>query len=738
MSLRGDDRGVVIQVGAVLLFAFVIMAITMYQVEVVPDQNKEVEFKHNEEVQNQLLDVRSAIMTTAGGGGSRSVAVALGTNYPSRTIFLNPSPPYGTLRTVGTTNESIDVTISNARATNNETADFWDGTTNHSYSTGALVYEPFYHRYQDPPTTVYEHSLLANRFEDAGLAKTDQKLVDDDEITLVVLNGSLEESRTGSVSLDTKELSVSTQTIEVTDESGPITLTVPTLLEESVWNESLAGEENVTIDYRSYPDRRFNVLEVTLDPGTYTLKMAKVGVGSETEAPSRSDDYITGQDTNKSVQTGGTVSLTVEARDRYNNPIEGETVTIESPATPTTAETGSDGKVTFTYEAPDTPTTDRVTAWIDKNASEAEAERVVFTIDVNEPSGGSGGGSGAYTIDWRDPSLDNDDAILSNCSDTSCTWDVGKDGDDRLNLTAALNETVSGITVEFGTNDTTVAYPDPDEDETESSGEAKSDLVAVTNGTVSVFASSGGDSDRIYIAVTNVTDGGTNQPPTADFTWNCTGASCSFDATDSSDSDGSISSYSWDFGDGETGTGETVTHEYGPPGTYTVNLTVTDNDGNTDTETKTVTSGGGIQFGETTTWLSDETDVEQELTSIRNDDVTIVNVKVNNTPGRVSELDESGTDSYDYEVEFWESGLFASRTGYAGTPRGYSLPANISVSSDGSTPILESNKTQYLYLAQFLNSGGQPVTMSGEELTITITYIANGETYTTSETVTVS
>jgi PKD repeat protein len=52
-----------------------------------------------------------------------------------------------------------------------------------------------------------------------------------------------------------------------------------------------------------------------------------------------------------------------------------------------------------------------------------------------------------------------------------------------------------------------------------------------------------------------------------------------FDAFTSTDPDGSIVSYAWDFGDGQQGTGVTPTHTYTSEGTYTVTLTVTDNDG---------------------------------------------------------------------------------------------------------------------------------------------------------------
>ena len=63
----------------------------------------------------------------------------------------------------------------------------------------------------------------------------------------------------------------------------------------------------------------------------------------------------------------------------------------------------------------------------------------------------------------------------------------------------------------------------------------------------------------------------------------------SVDAGGSSDSDGSIASYAWEFGDGATGTGKTPEHTYGAAGDYDVKLTVTDDDAATDSVTKSVT-----------------------------------------------------------------------------------------------------------------------------------------------------
>ena len=95
-------------------------------------------------------------------------------------------------------------------------------------------------------------------------------------------------------------------------------------------------------------------------------------------------------------------------------------------------------------------------------------------------------------------------------------------------------------------------------------------------------------------AVAAATGGGPiNSPPTASFTYGCTDLACDFEGTGSSDSDGSISSYAWTFGDGATATGSTASHTYAAGGTYTVTLTVTDNEGATGSDAQDVTVTDG-------------------------------------------------------------------------------------------------------------------------------------------------
>ena len=85
-----------------------------------------------------------------------------------------------------------------------------------------------------------------------------------------------------------------------------------------------------------------------------------------------------------------------------------------------------------------------------------------------------------------------------------------------------------------------------------------------------------------------------NVSPTASFASACTKSTCTFDGGASSDPDGSITSYRWNFGDGTAGEGKVVSHSFGGSrdSTYDVTLTIEDDDGATGTATDTVTCTG--------------------------------------------------------------------------------------------------------------------------------------------------
>ncbi|BDZ49549.1 hypothetical protein GCM10025867_17900 [Frondihabitans sucicola] len=140
---------------------------------------------------------------------------------------------------------------------------------------------------------------------------------------------------------------------------------------------------------------------------------------------------------------------------------------------------------------------------------------------------------------------------------------------------------------------------------------------------------------------TVVTPPPTNTAPTASFTQSTSGLTASFDGTASSDSDGTVSSYAWTFGDGSTATGSSPTHTYTTAGAYPVSLTVTDDDGakGQTSHSVTVTAGTGTSttiasdsFGRTTTSGWGTADVGGSWTSAGSS----ANLAVNGGAGRIT------------------------------------------------------------------------------------------------------
>ncbi|THG30796.1 PKD domain-containing protein [Naasia lichenicola] len=106
---------------------------------------------------------------------------------------------------------------------------------------------------------------------------------------------------------------------------------------------------------------------------------------------------------------------------------------------------------------------------------------------------------------------------------------------------------------------------------------------SANSGAVVAFDSlwSGSTSSSPVVPIVNVA-------PTAVLTSSSSALLASFDGSGSADSDGSVTSFAWSFGDGTTATGATTTHTYAAAGTYTVSLTVTDNSGATGVETGSI------------------------------------------------------------------------------------------------------------------------------------------------------
>jgi len=103
------------------------------------------------------------------------------------------------------------------------------------------------------------------------------------------------------------------------------------------------------------------------------------------------------------------------------------------------------------------------------------------------------------------------------------------------------------------------------------------------------YTANDGILDSNVATVTITVTAAVNDLPVASFSYTTNALTATFDGSASHDTDGTIESYEWDFGDENAGSGVALSHPYALAGTYTVTLTVTDDDGATDETSQGVT-----------------------------------------------------------------------------------------------------------------------------------------------------
>jgi PKD repeat protein len=144
-------------------------------------------------------------------------------------------------------------------------------------------------------------------------------------------------------------------------------------------------------------------------------------------------------------------------------------------------------------------------------------------------------------------------------------------------------ETLANVPITFST-DAGSLESEGEPIRTNSQGEARDTLTTTTSANVTATS---GD-----LSATATVEVGANTPPTAQFSHSPTspkvGEVVNFSAAESTDADGKITNYQWDFGDGATGSGIRASHVYQSANSFTAVLVVTDDLGATGSKTSTV------------------------------------------------------------------------------------------------------------------------------------------------------
>ena len=221
-----------------------------------------------------------------------------------------------------------------------------------------------------------------------------------------------------------------------------------------------------------------------------------------------------------------------------------------------------------------------------------------FTYDFFQSSGFSGSVSDARLRFWLTTAQSGDTFFI----DDVVIQKEDNDPENQLPIANIISDFTSGIaplTVNFDAS----GSMDPDDNITSYNwdfGDGTSDTGVNPNhifdaeGTYDVELTvtddeGGSDTTTLQISVNNPDE----QSPTAAFSATPLSGlaplTVGFDALASTDPDGNIISFNWNFGDGASDMGVNPSHTFDTEGTYDVILTVTDNNGKTDTESTSVT-----------------------------------------------------------------------------------------------------------------------------------------------------
>ncbi|MFC4541603.1 carboxypeptidase regulatory-like domain-containing protein [Halosolutus amylolyticus] len=462
MSRRGegiglDERAVTIQIGAVLLLAIAFSALALYQVNAVPQQNERVEIDHNDRVRGDLVELRDSILNTGTTGGTQGVPIELGTQYESRVTAVNPPHPTGTVRTI---EPESNVTIEEP-----------DGS-DHEFGTRQLVYEPDYNEYTSAPRTVVEHGFVYNRFDETNVSVGSQQLIGDERISIVLLDGTVNERSTGTASVSVESLDrVRTTTLE------PDTrITLPTRSAER-WEAQLEETAGVRYDEsESGAGEVVLVLEKEFD-----LDIARVGVGSG--GSSLNDDFDIGTERRESNASGDGGAYATE----WNvTRIEAENANVDD----------CDSGCELTVQSRET-----TTVWIETDPV-VDGATVEYAVDDTDL--GTIDSDGVIENGEDDPTLDiNESAVDARGGEAWLRAFVssGSDGD-RLSFklvsdspTGTIDGTVTDVDTGDGIQDATVTVEDTG-NETTTDANGTYALTNVPSGEHTVVATADGYSSE--------------------------------------------------------------------------------------------------------------------------------------------------------------------------------------------------------------------------------------------------
>jgi hypothetical protein len=324
-----DNRGVSEVIGAVILFGFLVIALSTYQAVVVPQLNSQTEFDSYMDAREDLATLQNNVILSGNRGVSSETQVEIGTRYPQRTLALNPPPASGRLRTVS----SRDVSFANMSAVETEagnTKRYWNGSDRgFTNATSGIVFSPGYNEFDAQPVVVTGETISV--IGSGGVSPlAGQSLLSGDRLQFTFLNGTVDGQGT-QVSVAAVPSSTASRVVTVTGDGGPLTLRLdpPPEMTAETWVGTYADRLLDTNDRVERVESDGGRIEIFLaEDRVYRLQLARVVVGTQDISPeNHTPKYVIAQQgDDQSVVSGQRAGMTAEVRDRFNNPVTGAEV----------------------------------------------------------------------------------------------------------------------------------------------------------------------------------------------------------------------------------------------------------------------------------------------------------------------------------------------------------------------------------------------------------------------------
>lgn len=382
-----SNYGQSVVIGSVLMFGILIVAFSIYQASVIPQQNAEVEYQHYTEFRSDMIAFDTTVDQTK-SLNTASTTMTVSKSYPTRLIAVNP-PPFRTRISIGDNNPT---TISNfsVDSSGNE-VDYWNQQGQLSIPNSTVTATPNYNLYQNSNPLLYENQVTYIETEDLEpVLLSSESPVDNQTIDLQGYTGELSPVSSAQQQITVKQVSGSRDVLYISgDGSGdPIQIQMNTQIPEITWRKILDVSNNPNIESVDY-DQSSDTLTIELDPSqTYIVEAYLSATNPSDSIESASQPTYIQTVSSDTVASGENIPLSVH--DQLGNTVSGAVVTVsddpQNCITFNEKRTNTNGEVSFTCQ-----TNQNTTVTFQINNGNESYETVTVNVSANNGNNNTGG-----------------------------------------------------------------------------------------------------------------------------------------------------------------------------------------------------------------------------------------------------------------------------------------------------------------------------------------------------------